>query len=666
MSRFYVTTPIYYVNAVPHLGHAYTTTAADVLRRWNELAGREAFLLTGTDEHGQKVLQAAEARGLSPQAHVDELSVPFRELLPPLQIEASDFIRTTEPRHTSVVQDVLEHLLETGDLYTADYEGWYSTAAERFWTEKDLVDGKCPDTGQPVEWITEKNWFFRMSKYADQLRQWIEDHPDFLRPETRRNEVLGYLRKEVGDLCISRPKTRMSWGIEFPFDRDYVVYVWFDALLNYITARGYHPDPAKRGPDFEAAWPADLHLVGKDILTTHAVYWSTMLFALGLEPARCLFAHGWWTIEGRKMSKSLGNVVDPHLLIEAYGADAVRYFLMAEIAFGNDGDFSHQSFLLKYNADLANDLGNLAHRSLTMTKKWLGSEVPELDPPTEGDLALEALAAETLAAVTAAYEAFQPSEALAALFKLVGAGNKYIDTEEPWRLNREGQTARLGGVMRRCLEICRVAAVLISPVCPGKALELARKLGLDGLDDVQLDTCGGLAGLVAGTAVEPGEPLFPRLQEIPASVQGVLDAALAEADAASAAAAAAESSKKSKKSKKKQAAKAPTGPIGIEDFAKVELKAGRILGAEKHPEADRLLVLSVDVGEAAPRTIVAGIAGLHAPEDLPGRTVVVVTNLKPATLRGVESQGMVLAAGGKQVLGLLGIEADVPPGTVVR
>lgn len=657
MSRFYVTTPIYYVNAVPHLGHAYTTTAADVLRRWNELAGREAFLLTGTDEHGQKVLQAAEARGMSPQAHVDELSEPFRALLPPLQIEASDFIRTTEPRHTSVVQDVLEHLRQTGDLYTADYEGWYSTAAERFWTEKDLVDGKCPDTGQPVEWIKEKNWFFRMSKYADQLRQWIEDHPGFLRPETRRNEVLGYLRKEVGDLCISRPKSRMSWGIEIPFDREYVVYVWFDALLNYITARGYHPDPAKRSPDFDAAWPADLHLVGKDILTTHAVYWSTMLFALGLQPADCLFAHGWWTIEGRKMSKSLGNVVDPHLLIEAYGPDAVRYFLMAEIAFGNDGDFSHNSFLLKYNADLANDLGNLAHRSLTMTKKWLGSVVPELDEPSAGDLALEALAAETLEAVTAAYEAYQPSEALGALFRLVGAGNKYIDTEEPWRLNREGQAERLGGVMRRCLEICRIAAVLISPVCPGKAEELAAKLGMDQLS---LEGCGGLSGLTAGTPVRPGKPLFPRLQEIPAVVQGVLDTALAEADAAAAQAA----PKKPKKKKKKS--KAPPAPIGIEDFAKVELKAGRILGAEKHPEADRLLVLSVDVGEAAPRTIVAGIASLHDPTELPGRTVVVVTNLRPATLRGVESQGMVLAAGGKQVLGLLGIEADVPPGTVVR
>jgi len=656
VARFYVTTPIYYVNAVPHVGHAYTTTAADVLRRWHSLNGQAGFLLTGTDEHGQKVLEAANARGLSPRAHVDELSEPFKALLPVLDIEATDFIRTTERRHTEVVQAVLTWLKERGDLYTADYEGWYSTSSERFWTEKDLVDGKCPESGTAVEWITEKNWFFKMSKYADRLRAWIDEHPDFIRPESRRNEVLGYLRKEVGDLCISRPKSRMAWGIEFPFDPEYVVYVWFDALLNYITARGYHPDPAHRAADFSESWPADLQLVGKDILTTHAVYWSTMLFALGLEPARCLFAHGWWTVEGNKMSKSVGNVVDPHLLVESYGVDAVRYFLMREIAFGSDGDFSHQAFLLRYNADLANDLGNLAHRALTMTRKWLGSQTPALDAPTEGDAALEALAATTLAEVSRHYDDHQPSKALEALWVLVSAGNKYIDTQQPWALNREGRSERLAGVMRRCLEVCRIAAALLAPVCPGKAQELAEKLGQTG---VSLDRCGTLDGLVAGTPVEPGQPLFPRLQELPAAVTAALGA-LAPAEAAPTPA------PKKKKKKSKSKAPLPEGTIGIEDFGKVQLRAGRVLAAEAHPKADRLLVLSVDVGEERPRSIVAGIASRYRPDELVGRTVVVVANLAPARLRGITSEGMVLAAGAKEVLGLVSPEGDVPPGTVIR
>ncbi len=654
VSNFYVTTPIYYVNAVPHLGHAYTTTAADVLRRWNVLRGNDAFLLTGTDEHGQKVLQAAQARGLDPQAHVDELSQPFRELLPPLQIEASDFIRTTEPRHTEVVQAVLTHLKDSGDLYTADYEGWYSTAAERFWTEKDLIDGKCPDTGQPVEWITEKNWFFRMSKYADQLRSWIEEHPGFIRPETRRNEVLGYLRKEVGDLCISRPKTRMGWGIEIPFDRDYVVYVWFDALLNYITARGYHPDPAKRSPDFDACWPADLHLVGKDILTTHSVYWTTMLFALGLEPADCLFAHGWWTIEGQKMSKSLGNVVDPHLLIEAYGADAVRYFLMKEIAFGNDGDFSHRTFLLTYNADLANKIGNFANRAFTMTAKWLGGVVPELDASTEADTALEALLKEIHGEVLAGYEAYQPSVALEALLRLAVAGNKYIDDMKPWALNNAGDRERLAGVLRRCLELCRICAAFLSPVCPDKAQELADKLGLDA---PSLDGSDRLDVLTEGAPLAPTATLFPRLQELPKSIQAVLDAVRAE-----------DPPKPAKKSKKKKSKKAqgPAASITFDEFQRMAIRAGVVRSAEKHPDADKLLVLQVDVGEGQPRQIVAGLASAFSPEELVGRTVAVVANLAPATIRGVESQGMVLAAGSKQILGLVAIDAEVAPGTVIR
>lgn len=680
MRSFYITTPIYYVNDKPHIGHAYTSIAADVLARWHRLCGDDVWMLTGTDEHGQKVLRSAAARGLSPQAHCDELSVAFRELLAVVGVANDDFIRTTEPRHSTVVQAALQHLYDQGDIYAADYEGWYSTAAERFWTEKDLVDGKCPDSGLPVEWVTEKNWFFRMSKYADQLRAWIEANPGFLAPESRKNEVLGALRKDIGDLCISRPKERMSWGIELPFDRDYVTYVWFDALLNYVTAIGYHPDPAQRGPDFARRWPASYHLVGKDILATHSIYWSTMLFALGLEPARCLFAHGWWMVEGRKMSKTLGNVVDPQLLVRAYGAEALRYFLMREIPFGGDGDFSHQAFLTRYNADLANDLGNLAHRCLSMTEKWLGAVVPPLDPSTPADRALEDLAAQVAEGFRTAIEAAQPSRALELLWELVRAANKYVDTEAPWALNRNGQVERLGGVLRRCLEVCRVAAVHLAPVCPHKAAELCQKLGLDG---VVFADHGRLSGLVDGAPVAAGEPLFPRLLELPEEIAATLAAALAAEAAApppppKAPKAAPSSPPSPKMSENKPldaapaapgAEAAPAGPALIEfdDFAKVALRTGLVLAAERHPKADRLLVLTIDLGEAAPRTIVAGLAATYAPEVLVGQTVVVVANLKPIKLRGIMSHGMVLAIGGDAgVSALATASAPVAPGTVVR
>ncbi len=657
-TSFYVTTPIYYVNDKPHLGHAYTSIAADVLKRWHAMTGHDAWMLTGTDEHGQKVFESASKRGLTPQQHVDELSVKFRELLPTIGITPDDFIRTTEARHTSVVQDVLQYLYEKGDLYADYYEGWYSTAAERFWTEKDLVDGKCPDTGQPVEWVREKNWFFRMSRYADTLRTWIADNPDFIRPDSRKNEVLGALRKEIGDLCISRPKERLPWGIALPFDPEFVTYVWFDALLNYITAIGYHPDPSKRSPTFDQRWPADYHLVGKDILTTHSVYWSTMLFALGLRPAKCLYAHGWWTVEGRKMSKTLGNVVDPHLLTRAYGTEAVRYFLLREMPFGADGDFSHKSMLERTNADLANDLGNLAHRALTMTEKWLGAVVPELDAPQAIDDELSALAASVEVRFGQEIAAANFSRALDALFELVGAGNKYIDTCKPWALNKAGDTVRLAGVMRRCLEVCRVASVLLSPVCPERCDTLARKLGQNGVTYVAV---GSLDGLTAGAPVASGDPLFPRLTELPAEVQATLDAALGAEPAKGA-----EPAPKAKKSKKKEAP-APPAEIAYDDFAKVDLRVGTVEAASRHPDADRLLVLTVNLGEAKPRTIVAGIASVYAPETLVGQQVIVVANLAPRPLRGIESHGMVLAVTGKngvETLAAPGI--PVSPGTSVR
>jgi methionyl-tRNA synthetase len=646
VSRFYVTTPLYYVNDKPHIGHAYTTIAADVIARWHRVKGDEVHFLTGTDEHGQKVFEAAEKRGMTPKQHADDMVKPFQELWQRLSISNDDFIRTTEPRHTSVVQAVLSLLFERGDIYADDYEGWYSTAAERFWTEKDLIDGKCPDTGQPVHWIKERNYFFKMGKYADQLRQWVTDHPDFLRPDSRRAEIEGYLRKDVGDLCISRPKARLPWGIELPFDTDYVTYVWFDALLNYITAIGYRPDAP-----VPARWPATYQLIGKDILATHAVYWSTMLFALGLSPAQCIYAHGWWTIEGQKMSKSLGNVVDPNLLIDAYGTEPVRYFLLKQIPFGGDGNFSHDDFMVRFNADLANDYGNLGHRSLSMIGKWCGGVVPPLDAPTERDDELTALAQRTLAEFTEQIEALQFSVAFETLWGLVRAGNKYVDSEEPWRLNREGDTVRLGGVMRRALEVCRIAAVLISPVMPEKSAEMLAKLGLS---ETRFERLDSLDGLIEGATLTLGEPLFPRMQQLPDTILAAREA-VEEAPARPA-------KKKSKKGREPEVVE----PIEIADFAKVQLKVGRIRSAERHPNAERLLVLKVDIGEQRPRQIVAGIASLYTPEDLVDRTVVVVANLKSAELRGVLSEGMLLAAGGKEVIGLASIPEGAEPGTTVR
>lgn len=661
---FYVTTPIYYVNDKPHIGHTYTTVMADVAARYHRLRGDDVWFLTGTDEHGQKVLRRAQERGLTPQAHADELHQRFKDVWSRLNISHDDFIRTTERRHSTVVQQVLQTLYERGDIYRASYAGWYSTAAERFWTEKDLVDGKCPESGLPVEWLEESNYFFKMSHYADQLRRWIDEHPDWVRPENRRNEVLGALRKDVGDLCISRPMARMSWGIPLPFDADYVTYVWFDALLNYISALGYGSSDER----FDRYWPANLQLIGKDILTTHTIYWGTMLFAMGLEPARCIFAHGWWTVEGQKMSKSLGNVVDPHLLVDAYGPEPVRYVLMSEKAPGPDGDFSHKGFQLRYNAELANDIGNLAHRALSMTEKWLGSVVPPLDPDREADLALAALVREAVTAYAEQMERVEMNEVVAQIVAIANAGNKYLDRQAPWALNKAGDTARLGGVLRRTLELCRVVGVLLSPFCPDHARALLDRLSVG--DARWTERFAGLDQLTAGAAVTVGEPLFARMLELPPAIVAALEQIEAPAKAPAPPAKPKENrvSQTAVPAEPAEAAKAaePAPLIEYDDFAKIQLRAGRVVSAERHPNADRLIVMKVDVGEPEPRTIVAGIASRYAPEELVGQQVVAVINLKPVKLRGVMSHGMLLAAGGGNVQAMVTTSQGVDPGTIVR
>ncbi len=600
--------------------------------------------------------------------------VQWKDTWERLGITFDRFIRTTDVDHVAAVKAVLAKLWERDEIYRADYTGWYSVSAERFWTEKDLVDGKCPDTGQPVQEITESNYFFKMSKYQTQLIDHIDANPGFLQPVSRRNEVLGFLRKPLGDLCISRPKSRMSWGIELPFDSDYVTYVWFDALLNYLTGIGYNPDQEGDQADaWRTWWPAQYHIIGKDILTTHAVYWSTMLFALGIEPMQTLYAHGWWTSsDGAKMSKSLGNTIDIDLLTEVFGVDATRYFFMREIAFGGDGGFSYEAFLARYNADLANDLGNLAHRGLSMTAKWLGGKVPPVGPSEPVDDALLKVARAAVLGYESEIEQLHFSKALDSLWTLVRAGNKYIDDVEPWALHKRGEMDRLATVKRNVLEICHLAALMTVPVMPTKSRELLTKLGreTEGIaEDASQMFARAHAGdlsfdmLTDGAALEVGEPLFPRFREMPEKV-----AALFAAPAEQAAAIEDKSrSKNSSKKKRKDSAGTDEPADGLVDFAtfsKIALRTGKVLSAEAHPNADKLLVLKVDIGEAEPRQIVAGIASKFQPDELVGRRVVVVANLKPAKIRKVESQGMLLAAGDKDVIDLVSVDAE--PGEIVR
>ena len=502
---FYITTPIYYVNDAPHLGHAYTTILADVLARYHRLQGRPTFFLTGTDEHGQKVQQAVRQHREAPQDYVDRLAAQWRATWDDLHIAYDDFIRTTEPRHVQVVQAMLQRLWEEGQIYRDEYEGWYCVPDERFWTEKDAVDGLCPDCGRPLEQLAETNYFFRMSDYQGWLLEHIEQHPEFIRPEYRRNEVLGFLQQPLGDLCISRPVSRLDWGIPLPFDDEYVTYVWFDALLNYVTAAGYGSQPDR----FQRLWPGALHLIGKDILITHTVYWPTMLRAMGLPQPRAIFAHGWWVLEGNiKISKSRGNAVSPLELAAHYGVDAFRYFLMRDMSLGRDASFSEEAIEQRYRGDLANDLGNLVHRLTHMIARYCDGRLPPPGPSTATEKALRAHCETLPGAIFPLVEEFALNDALARIMGAVRELNRYLERTAPWQQAREGREERVATILYTAAEALRFCSLLLWPVLPARTAEIWKRFGWIPPESVGQGLAWG--GLQSGSIVQKGAPLFPR------------------------------------------------------------------------------------------------------------------------------------------------------------
>jgi methionyl-tRNA synthetase len=654
MTRFYITTPIYYVNATPHLGHAYTTILADATARFHRLSGEEVYFLTGTDEHGDKIAQAATAAGESPQVYTDRISGVFQETWRRLKITHDQFIRTTAAPHRKVVQGILQKIYDGGEIYFGEYGGQYCFGCERFYAERELVDGKCPDHQTVPTYIKEQNYFFRMGKYQQRLLKHLEKHPECIRPERYRNEVLAFLKDPLEDLCISRPKARLQWGIPLPFDDRYVTYVWFDALINYVSALGY-PDAdlyAKFWGTDQA--PIAQHLIGKDIVKPHGIYWPTMLWAAGIPVYRHLNVHGYWTVETGKMSKSRGTVVRPLDLVDQYGYDAFRYFLLREMVFGLDATFSEEALVGRLNADLANDLGNLVSRTCTMLERYLQGRIPRPAPPAAGlDMEIPRTVEAAQASARSAVEHFAWHRALEAIWEIVSLANRYIDSVKPWDLAK-ARPADLERVLYHLWEAIRQAALLLSPAMPETGAAIWRQLGITlPIQEARLPTEGKWGAPVPTGRVQKGEALFPRVET--AGVRAKVAAAQGRAGG---------ETSRQRGTPSNRPAEPPL--LSAEEFGRLDLRVATVVAAEAVPRSKKLIRLRVDIG-GEERTVVAGILQEYAPEALVGRQVILVANLKPATLMGVTSQGMILATeapDGRVVL--LMPDREVPPGSPVK